>query len=95
MSIIIIVILFEMIQKTHFYLSGVQMEFESLFTENDVDDVEVLPQEHNERSVWYDQPDIEFQIPVAEPIIPQGSDLNPLFLYPQEDSFTSEYISIL
>ncbi|KAK6635573.1 hypothetical protein RUM44_000826 [Polyplax serrata] len=65
------------------------MEFESLFTENDVDDVEVLPQEHNERSVWYDQPDIEFQIPVAEPIIPQGSDLNPLFLYPQEDSFTS------
>lgn len=68
------------------------MEFESLFAENEVDDVEVLPEEHNDRGLWFGQSDIDFQIPVPEPIIPQEGDFDPLYIYPQGDSFAGLYL---
>lgn len=72
--------------------TGDQMEFEPLYAENEVDDVEVLPEEHNETSLWYSQPNLEFQLPVPEPIIPQENEFNPLFICSQGDTFTSLYI---
>lgn len=72
-----------------FFKIGDPMEFEPLFAESDVDDVEVLPEEHPEPSIWYGQSNIEIQIPV-EPIIPEESELDPLFIYPEGESFTSK-----
>ena len=65
------------------------MEFEPLFAESDVDDVEVLPEEHTNTGLWYGQSNIEIQIPVAEPIIAEETELDPLFIYPEGESFTS------
>lgn len=65
------------------------MEFEPLFAESDVDDVEVLPEEHTNTSLWYGQSNIEIQIPVAEPIIAEETELDPLYIYPEGESFTS------
>lgn len=75
----------------HILPVGDPMEFEPLFAESDVDDVEVLPEEHTETQLWYGQSEIEIQIPVAQPIIPEESELDPLYIYPEGESFTSTY----
>ena len=65
------------------------MEFEPLFSDDVVEDVEVLPEEHNETQMWFSPPEIELQIQVQEPIIPQEREFDQVFIYPQEDTFTS------
>lgn len=68
---------------------GDSMEFEPLFAESDVDDVEVLPEEHTDTALWYSQSNIEIQIPVSQSIIPEESELSSMYIYPEGDPCTS------